>query len=80
METRVSILGHIQRGGNPTVYDRLMAFDFTVIAVDHLLKNSNSNKIAVYKKGEFGLIDIEEVVSNKYQLPKHYLDALNLLD
>ncbi|MBS4068638.1 MAG: 6-phosphofructokinase [Sulfurimonas sp.] len=80
METRVSILGHIQRGGNPTVYDRLMAFDFTVIAVDHLLENSNSNKVAVYKKGEFGLIDIEEAVSNKYQLPKHYLDALHLLD
>jgi len=80
METRVSILGHIQRGGNPTVHDRLMAFDFTVMAVDHLLCNSNSNKIAVYKKGEFGLIDIEEVVSNKYQLPKHYLDALHLLD
>jgi 6-phosphofructokinase 1 len=80
LETRVSILGHIQRGGNPTVYDRLMAFDFTVMAVDHLLSSSNSNKIAVYKKGEFALIDIEEVVSNKYRLPKHYLDALNLLD
>ncbi|MDD5372300.1 MAG: 6-phosphofructokinase [Sulfurimonas sp.] len=80
METRVSILGHIQRGGNPTVYDRLMAFDFTIIAVDHLLVNNNSNKIAVYKKGEFGLMEIEDVVSNKYQLPKHYLDALNLLD
>lgn len=80
LETRVSILGHIQRGGNPTVYDRLMAFDFTVMAVDHLLSSSNSNKVAVYKKGEFALIDIEEVVSNKYRLPKHYLDALNLLD
>lgn len=80
METRVSILGHIQRGGNPTVYDRLMAFDFVVMAVDHLLVNKNSNKIAVYKKGEFGLMEIEDVVSNKYQLPKHYLDALNLLD
>jgi len=80
METRVSILGHIQRGGNPTVFDRLMAFDFVVIAVDHLLINNKSNKVAVYKKGEFGLMEIDDVVSNKYQLPKHYLDALNLLD
>lgn len=80
LETRVSILGHIQRGGSPSVYDRLMAFDFTIIAVDHLLKESNSNKVAVYKKGEFGLIDIEEVVSKKYQLSKHYLEAINLLD
>lgn len=80
LETRVSILGHIQRGGNPTVFDRLMAFDFVVLAVDHLMQHSNSNKVAVYKKGEFALIEIEDVVSTKYQLPKRYLDALNLLD
>jgi len=80
LETRVSILGHIQRGGNPTVFDRLMAFDFVVLAVDHLMEHSNSNKVAVYKKGEFALIEIEDVVSTKYKLPKRYLDALNLLD
>lgn len=80
LETRVSILGHIQRGGNPSVYDRLMAFDFTIIAVDHLLKNSDSNKVVVYQKGEFKLLDIEEVVSNKYVMPQHYLDAIHLLD
>ncbi len=80
LETRVSILGHIQRGGNPTVYDRMMAFDFTITAVDHLLQSSHSNKVVVYRKGEFDLIEIEEVVSNTYQLPQHYLDALNLLD
>lgn len=80
LETRVSILGHIQRGGNPTVYDRLMAFDFTITAVDHLLSHSNSNKVVVYQKSEFKLIDIKEVVEHKYQLPQHYLNAVNLLD
>jgi len=80
LETRVSILGHIQRGGNPTVYDRLMAFDFTIKAVDYLLSHFNSNKVVVYKKGEFSFMEIEEVVSNKYQLPQHYLDAISYLD
>ena len=80
LETRVSILGHIQRGGNPTVFDRLMAFDFTIAAVDHLLSHNNSNKVVVLQKSEFKLIDIEEVVSNKYQLPQKYLDAIKLLD
>jgi 6-phosphofructokinase 1 len=80
LETRVSILGHIQRGGNPTVHDRLMAFDFTINAVDHLLSHNNSNKVVVYQKGDFKLIEIEEVVSNRYQLPKRYLDAISLLD
>lgn len=80
LETRVSILGHIQRGGNPTVYDRLMAFDFTIKAVDYLLEHNDSNKVVVYNEGCFDFIDIQEVVSNKYQLPKHYLDAINYLD
>ncbi len=80
LETRVSILGHIQRGGNPTVRDRLMAFAFTVAAVDHLMSCKNSNKVVVHQKGEFKLMEIQEVVSNKYQLPQNYLDALKLLD
>ena len=80
LETRVSILGHIQRGGNPSVYDRMMAFDFTIIAVNHLLKSSDLNKVVVYQKGEFKLLDIQEVVSNKYEMPQHYLNAIKLLD
>ena len=80
LETRVSILGHIQRGGNPTVRDRLMAFDFTIIAIDYLLSSDNSNKVVVFQQGEFKLIEIEEVVSKKYEIPKRYLDAINLLD
>ena len=80
LETRVSILGHIQRGGNPTVHDRLMAFDFTIRAVDHLLSHSDSSKVVVFQKGEFKLMEIEEVVNGKYELPQNYLDAVNLLD
>lgn len=80
LETRVSILGHIQRGGNPTVYDRMMAFDFTIAAVDYLLFHDDSNKVVVYNKGEFSFVEIEDVVANKYQLPQHYLDAINYLD
>jgi 6-phosphofructokinase 1 len=80
LETRGSILGHIQRGGNPTVHDRLMAFDFTITAVNHLLTHKNSNKMVAYQKGEFKLIEIKEVVSQQYQLPQRFLDAVNLLD
>ena len=80
LETRVSILGHIQRGGNPTVHDRLMAFDFTITAVNYLLAHKNSNKMVAYQKGEFKLIEIKEVVSNQYKLPQRFLDAVSLLD
>jgi 6-phosphofructokinase 1 len=80
LETRVSILGHIQRGGNPTVRDRMMAFDFTIRAVDYLLTHSDSNKVIVYQKGQFEFLEIEEVVSCKYQMPEHYLNIVNYLD
>jgi 6-phosphofructokinase len=32
---RVSVLGHIQRGGSPTPFDRILATRFGVAAVDH---------------------------------------------
>jgi len=80
LETRVSILGHIQRGGNPTVYDRMMAFDFTICAVDYLMSHKSSDKVVVYQKGEYNFMEIDEVVSNKYKLPKRYLNAINYLD
>lgn len=80
LETRVSILGHIQRGGNPSVHDRMMAFDFTIRAIDYLLEHSDSNKVVVYNSGKFDFMEIEEVVSNKYQLPAHLLNSINYLD
>lgn len=80
LETRVSILGHIQRGGNPTVYDRMMAFDFTINAVDYLREQSHSNKVVVYNQGQLSFKDIKEITNGKYKLPEHYLKAINYLD
>lgn len=80
LEARVSILGHIQRGGNPTVSDRMMAFDFTIKAVDHLLLHENANKMVAYNRGEFTLLEIKDVASKKYTLPDRYLNAINYLD
>ena len=80
LETRVSVLGHIQRGGNPTVYDRLMAFDFTMIAVDYLLENKDSNKVVVYSNDKFSFIDIEEVCSKKYVLSQKLINSIKYLD
>ncbi|MFK5938377.1 MAG: 6-phosphofructokinase [Sulfurimonas sp.] len=80
LQTRVTILGHVQRGGNPTVYDRMMAFDFIINAVDYLKRHKNSNKVVVYNKGVYNFMDIQEIVSNKYKLPEHYINAINYLD
>lgn len=80
LETRVSILGHIQRGGNPTVIDRMMAFEFVIHAIDHLLHVNDSNKVVVYRSGAYKLVDIEDVVSKIYQIDPNLLAAINMLD
>lgn len=80
LETRVSILGHIQRGGNPTVRDRMMAFEFVIHAVNHLQASANSNKVVVYSKGEFSFVDIKTVVQTPYKLPPKLLSAIQYLD
>ncbi|WOE69198.1 6-phosphofructokinase [Hydrogenimonas thermophila] len=80
MESRITVLGHIQRGGSPTVYDRMLAFEFTIRAVDHLLANSSSNKVVVIKNGHYGMCEISEVVDNRYTINPELLGMLNKLD
>ncbi len=72
IETRATILGHTQRGGNPTVQDRLMAIEFVTNAVDTLLSNaSHDGLVVVYKNAKFEFVTIDYVNSNKYQIEAH---------
>jgi len=67
MESRVMVLGHIQRGGNPTVYDRLMAFHFVTHAIDGLIEG-NKSSVVCYNEGGFDHEKIENVAFKKYQI------------
>ncbi len=80
METRVTVLGHIQRGGNPTVRDRMMAFEFTVRAVDMLLQKEGARHAIGYQQGMFVPMEIETVNQGHYQIPAHILRDLHYLD
>jgi 6-phosphofructokinase 1 len=73
METRATILGHIQRGGNPTVYDRLMAFEFVTYAVDKLLSEKSVGSVVVYKDAKFEFRTIEYINSGKYEISEDLL-------
>jgi len=79
MESRVSILGHIQRGGNPTIYDRLMAYKFITNAVDGLLDGKNTSVICYTKKG-FEFNSIKDVTSKTKQLDAELLSYLDSSD
>ena len=61
-ETRVLVLGHIQRGGSPSVYDRLMASEFVTFGMERVL-NNNVSEVIVYKDGKFLFKTIEEITN-----------------
>ena len=79
-ETRITVLGHIQRGGSPTVFDRKMAFEFVLKSVDLLLQNIQVAKIVVYNSGVFSFLNIDEVAGKGYALPRDILESLDFLD
>jgi len=72
VESRVTVLGHIQRGGIPTVHDRLMAFHFVTAGIDALLEGTRS-AVVCYNKGAFICKSIEEVASQKYVIGEDLL-------
>lgn len=62
IETRATIIGHIQRGGSPTCKDRVYASSMGTLAVDILAKGE-SNRLVGYRDGKFVDYDIEEALA-----------------
>lgn len=64
METRVAVLGHIQRGGSPTAWDRIIGAKMGNFAVKALLEGEDAVSVGV-KSGNRNLSPIEDVVDGK---------------
>lgn len=62
METRATILGHMQRGGSPTAKDRVYASIMGAKAVE-LLCEGKTNRVVGYKHGEYIDVDIDEALN-----------------
>ena len=62
IETRGTVLGHIQRGGSPTVRDRVIASQMGFEAVN-LLKEGIGNRVVAYKLGKIVNYDIYEALN-----------------
>ena len=78
IETRATILGHIQRGGSPTCKDRYYASIMGAYAVD-LLIEGKSNRVVGYKNGEFVDYDIEEALAMNKSIPEYSYEISRLL-
>ena len=62
IEARATILGHVQRGGTPTVRDRVVASQMGYKAVD-LLNQGKGNRVVVMRDGKITDLDIDEALS-----------------
>jgi 6-phosphofructokinase 1 len=61
IETRATILGHVQRGGSPTLRDRVVASEMGFRAVELLEKNLG-NRVVAMKDGKIVDLDINEAL------------------
>jgi len=68
IQTRSTILGHIQRGGSPTVVDRMHGSMMGCKAVEWLLAGEK-NKIVIYEKGAYAHVPIEEINNTERRNP-----------
>ena len=63
-ETRVTVLGHLQRGGSPTPYDRILATKFGAFAIS-LAAQKKFGKMAALKGNEIVEVDIADAISKQ---------------
>ncbi len=68
METRATIIGHMQRGGSPTCKDRVYASIMGAMAVN-LLIEGKTNRVVGYKHGQYVDFDINEALGMQKGIP-----------
>ena len=78
IETRATILGHMQSGGSPTCKDRVYASVMGAKAVE-LLMEGKSNRVVGYRHGEFIDFDINDALSMKKEIPAHQYEISKTL-
>jgi ATP-dependent phosphofructokinase / diphosphate-dependent phosphofructokinase len=68
VETRFSVLGHVQRGGAPTVFDRVLASRLGIRAAD-LVKEGDFGKMASIQGNEITAVELEMAVKELKTVP-----------
>lgn len=68
METRVTVLGHLQRGGVPTPYDRILATRLGTFAAE-MLAEGDYNKMVALKGSEVTAVPLEDVAGKLKLVP-----------
>jgi 6-phosphofructokinase 1 len=72
-ETRVSVLGHIQRGGTPTAYDRIIGTRFGFKAVE-LIRDGEFGKMVSLHNNKISCVDIKDAVRKRKAIDPDLLE------
>ena len=72
-DTRITVLGHLQRGGSPTVFDRILATRMGAAAVEGLIEGRAGVMTALNGR-DIGFVDLDYVLSNKRPLDTKLLE------
>ena len=77
-DVRVSVLGHMQRGGRPTCFDRVLASRMGVKAVEYL-NEGKSNAMVGLKEDEIILTPLEKAIKGKSEINKDLVRVSDIL-
>jgi 6-phosphofructokinase 1 len=77
-DVRVTILGHIQRGGSPTAYDRILASRMGVAAIDALLDEQRSIMIGVVNN-EIVHVPFTKAIKEDKPVDEDFINVLHML-
>jgi phosphofructokinase-like protein len=78
-ETRVTVLGHLQRGGSPSPLDRLWATRLGVAAVE-LIVEGKSGVIPIRRNGDVEVVPLTEVIKETRRVPKELYDLSKVFE
>ncbi len=77
-DVRVSVLGHMQRGGSPSCFDRVLASRMGVKAVE-LLIDGESNKMVGVQNNEIVAVDLENAVKEHHKISPEMLRISDIM-
>lgn len=77
-EVRVTVLGHIQRGGSPSCYDRVLASRLGVGAVDALLRGESNQMIGIVS-GRVVSVPFHSLMTDKRDINKELIRVSNII-
>ncbi|MGB9750308.1 MAG: 6-phosphofructokinase [Caldisericia bacterium] len=79
INTRVAQIGHVQRGGAPTLFDRILTIRLGVKAVE-MIKNGEFGKMATLLNGKIDSIPLKEVLGKTKKVDGYWIDLKKVFE